>query len=231
MSRAFRVSPSKRVGGVGCIPENRPSRQPGHHFLEQLQTFCAELRIEDRSSGNIAAWVSRAGDEPGSHGINSGRVDDRDGRGRVLGGQGRGRCDDYDDVNLQSNHLGCKLLESLHVALCIPALNDEVLPLLVPELPEALEQRVIKYFMSVRDEPDPPNPARRLRTPGERPRNCRAAEKQNELPTSHIGLHCGWQSPASRACHNSGPRVPAAELNCSESSWLLPTRFGWRALD
>ncbi len=55
------------------------------------------------------------------------------------------------------NHLRRKFLKALDAALCIAALNDEVLSLRVPELPQALEQRVIKFLISVGDKPDPPN--------------------------------------------------------------------------
>ena len=75
----------------------------------------------------------------------SGWNDDRDRRGRVLGGKGCGRRDRYDQVSLESNHLDCKFLESLCPALRISAFNDDVLPLYVPEFPEALEQ----YFINV----------------------------------------------------------------------------------
>jgi hypothetical protein len=37
-----------------------------------------------------------------------------------------GRCDHYDDVNVQSNHLRRKLLESLRAALCISAIDNDV---------------------------------------------------------------------------------------------------------
>jgi hypothetical protein len=49
--------------------------------------------------------------------------------------------------------LGCKFLESLWPALRIPAFNDDVLPLYVPEFPEGLEQWLINdlgYVCNVR---------------------------------------------------------------------------------
>jgi hypothetical protein len=89
-------------------------------------------------------------------------MDDRNGSCGSLGGLGCWRCDYYDDVDIQSNHLVRKFLEAIRIALCIPALDDEVPTLLVPEFPEAPEQGLIKSLVSVCDKPYPPNLARLL---------------------------------------------------------------------
>jgi hypothetical protein len=86
-------------------------------------------------------------------------------------------------TSFQSNHLGRELLKSLDVALCIPSLNNQVLPLRVAELPETLEQRVIKFLIPVRDKPDPPNFT--LCMCHERPSRYPAAKKGNEIAPSH----------------------------------------------
>jgi hypothetical protein len=74
-----------------------------------------------------------------------------------------------DDVCIQSNHLSGKLLETLSVPSCIPALNDQVATFLVPVFPEPLEQGVVKAFMPVGDKSHSPNFARLLRARRERP--------------------------------------------------------------
>src|SRR5262245_25522816 len=183
-SRILRLFPSKPVSGVGCVPKNRPSRQTGHHFLQYFQPFCAELCIENRKSRNIAARVSKTADEAGPHRINGSRVDDRNGRGCIPGREGCGRRDHYDDVDFQSNHLRRKPLESLRATLCIAALNDDVLPLRVPQFPQALAQRVIKTFMPVCDKSHPPGFAR-LRERTQRPSSRAAADEDDELAPSH----------------------------------------------
>lgn len=130
--------------------------------------------------------MRQAGDHPGLHGINSVREHDRDGRGRALDRKGRGRCDYYDDVNVQSNHLCRKFLKSLGAVPCIPALNHEVAALRISEFVQALEQRVVKCLVSARDKSHSPNFARLLRARGKRPRRRRAAEQRNELaPPNH----------------------------------------------
>jgi hypothetical protein len=65
------------------------------------------------------------------------------------------------------------------------ALNDEVVPFLVPVFTEPLEQRVIKSFMSMGDKSHPPNFARLLRACRKRPRS-RTAEQRDELAAPHM---------------------------------------------
>src|SRR5262245_1210433 len=129
--------------------------------------------------------MRKAGNQTGVQRINSIRVHDWNGLGRVHDGKRRG-CRDHDDyVDIQSNHLGRKLLEALSLASCIPAFNDEVAALLVAVFTQALEQRVIKTFMSVGDKSHPPNFARLLRVRRERPRHCHTAEQRDELTALH----------------------------------------------
>src|SRR5882762_8753357 len=122
-------------------------------------------------------------------------MDDRDRRGRVPSGEGGGRRDNNDDVDFQPNHLRRKLLESLGMTLCIPAFNNEVLPLRVSEFPQTLEQRIVKFLISVRDKPDPPDFSRLLCACDERPSGQPAAEKGNEIAPSHGFAPSGRQTP------------------------------------
>src|SRR5262249_14337723 len=96
-------------------------------------------------------------------------VHDRNGLRRVHNGKGCGRRDHNDHVDIQSNHLRRKLLELLSLASCITALNHEVAALFVPVFTEALEQGVIKAFMSVGEKSHPPIFA--LSNHGRGPRN------------------------------------------------------------
>src|SRR5262249_14678445 len=97
----------------------------------------------------------------------------------------RGRRNHHHDVDIQSNHLGRKFLETLSLTLCIPTFNDQVAALLVAVFPEALEQGVVKAFMSVRDKSHPPNFAWLLRPRRERPGCGQTTEKPDELEPSH----------------------------------------------
>src|SRR5262245_23198210 len=120
--------------------------------------------------------MSKARNYPSLHRINRVRKHNRDRRGRALDGEGCGSCDHYDDVNVQSNHLRCKLLKSVRVVSCISALNDEVPTLHVSELSETLKQRVIETFVSACDKPHPPDfSCQLLRPPRKRPPRHRPA--------------------------------------------------------
>src|SRR5262249_46034918 len=122
-------------------------------------------------------------------------------------------------VSLESNHLGCKFMESLCPALRISAFNDGVLPLFVPEFPEALKQCLINVLLCLCDEGDPPQLARLLRARRERPRDRRAAE-------------CGQQFPPSDGdCHTPLPReVRKGRYHATSVQSSRSGRAGWRLL-
>src|SRR5262249_60203372 len=103
---------------------------------------------------------------------------------RIHDSKGLGPPDHNDYFNIQSNHLWRKLLEPLCLASCITALNHEVAAFLVPVFTEALEQRVIKTFLSVGDKPHPPNFICLLRACHDWPR-CRPDSCLDELAPSH----------------------------------------------
>ena len=143
------------------------------------------FRSQLRTSGEIAAWVRKTGDQTGVQRIDSVRMHDRDGRRRFLDGKGRGRCDHNDDVHIQANHLSRKFWKSLCPALCIPALNDEVLALHVTEFLQPLEQRVVKSLVPMGDKPHPPNFASLLRLHCQRQRRSSTAEQPEEMSSLH----------------------------------------------
>src|SRR5262249_61450076 len=120
------------------------------------QAFCPDFSGKLRASRKIPTGMRKAGNQTGVQRINSIRVHDGNGLGRIHDGKRRGRRDHDDYVDIQSNHLRRKLLEALGLASCIPAFNDEVAALLVPVFAQALEQRVIKTFMSVSNKSPPP---------------------------------------------------------------------------
>jgi hypothetical protein len=102
-----------------------------------------------------------------------------------LAAKGSRRRDDDDEVDVQSNHLRREFLKPLRAALCIAPLNDEVLSLHIAKFAEAFEQRAIKFLISVRDKPDPPNFARLLCTCTERPGSGRSPDETNEFASFH----------------------------------------------
>src|SRR5262249_52117434 len=177
--RALRLFQGKYDCGVTGIPERRRARQSWHRSFKDFQAFCAYFGGQLRTSRKIPTGMRKADNQTGVQWINSVRVHDGNGLGRVLDGKSRGRRDHDDYVDIQSNHLRGKFLEALSLASCIPALNDEVAALLVPVFTKALEQRVIKTLMSVGDKSHPPNFSCLLRARRERPRRG-AAEQRDE---------------------------------------------------
>jgi hypothetical protein len=126
-------------------------------LFKYLDTLCAEFRINNRKSGHIPARMSQARDQPALHGVNGVGVDDWNRRCRVLDGEGCGCCDHYYDIGLQPNHFSRKVLKPFRVAFCIPAFDNEVLPLHVAQFAQTLEQSIIKTLISVGDKPKPPS--------------------------------------------------------------------------
>jgi hypothetical protein len=60
----------------------------------------------------------------------------------VLGSERCGRCGHDDAIDLELDHLGGELQEALGVAFREPALEDEVLPFVIPALPQPVQERL-----------------------------------------------------------------------------------------
>ena len=60
--RRLRLVPHRRVGGIRCIPEDHDAGEPGHDVLEELQSFGAKFRIENRVASHVAAGPRQARD-------------------------------------------------------------------------------------------------------------------------------------------------------------------------
>src|SRR5262249_39875618 len=140
--------------------------------------------------------MGEAADQPGPNGIDSGRNDDRGGRGHLLDRNGCGSRVHYDQIGFKPNHLGRKFVESFCAALRIPALNDDVVSLHVTKLPELVEQHVIMFKPFVCDEANPPHLARLLPARRERPCSRRATEQRDEVASFQLRDHSITSSAA-----------------------------------
>src|SRR5262249_14125679 len=137
---------------------------------------------------------------------------DRNRRGHILEGEGRGCRAGDDHISLESNHLGRKLLESFCSALRVPALNDDVLSLNVAEFVESLKQGSVSAIACTGcAESSAPHYCRVLRPHGERP-GRRAAEECDEITPSH------GNRPSAKAYQGPGC--------ASQKKWPLDDRFG-----
>ena len=124
------------------MPEGSNARYGGKRLLEQLQPLGGELRAKERHSGNVAARLSEAGHEPISDRVAHDRHHDGDSGRRLLCSAGRGGIAGDDEVEIETNELLRQLCKSLDVSICIPVLDDDVLPLHIAPLAQSLQKGV-----------------------------------------------------------------------------------------
>ncbi len=94
------------------------------------------------TSPHVAAWLREARHEASRHRIPSDRGDDRDRLGRLLGREGAGGAGREDDIRLETDKLLCEDCMTILLALSPLIPDDEILPLHVAELTEALQKGV-----------------------------------------------------------------------------------------
>ena len=132
----LRRVPLQDHGGVRRIPEHGHTREPGHELGEQLEPFRAELRGQNRQARDVAAWPRQAGDEARPNRIATGRHDDGNGRGRLLGRLDcRSRPGD-EDIHREADQLSGELGETVRRRLAV--LKGEVLALAVAQRAQPL---------------------------------------------------------------------------------------------
>ena len=203
-------------------PATRDS--PGNTPFSICKRFALASAVNCAPPVRFPTGAREARDQTGVERINGVRVDDRDSLGGILDGKGRGRRDDDDYVDIQSNHLRRKLFEALSLASCIPALDNEVATLLVPVFPKPLEQGVVKAFMSVGDKSHAPNFGCVLRERTERQGSNPAAHEGYEVTSSH-GRPLVW--PHLSPDENVSKRSAAACKFTLNNGWDV--RFGSKA--
>ena len=96
-----------------------------------------------------------------------------------------GRRRDDNHVHLQPDHLRGKFPEALRASLGISAFDEKVAAFLITEVLQTIEQRVVEFFVTLREEAHAPDLARLLCVGNERPRQREAAEKPQEVSPFH----------------------------------------------
>src|SRR5262249_5763542 len=91
----------------------------GRFSPQDIRRFALASAVNCALPVRLPTGVCKAGNQTGVQRINSVRVHDGNGLGRVHDGKGRGRRDHDDYVDIQSNNLSRKLLETLSLTLCI----------------------------------------------------------------------------------------------------------------
>jgi hypothetical protein len=117
----------------GCQRTRNPTN-PRNGLREIFQALADEVRIEIRQPRDIATRSRKASDQPGRNRIGNRAEDDRNNRGRLLGGQSRSRARGHNDIHLERNQFGRKGLKRLELALGIPIFDHDVMSLDVTEV-------------------------------------------------------------------------------------------------
>ena len=144
----------------------------------------------------------QARDEPGRHGITNDRRNDGDRLGRLRRGPNVVSIGRHDDVDLETDQLGCKMSESFSPHLSGGEDEGDVLPLDIAELAqpstECLPEMRTLGDRGGRKDTDPRDFSRRLRLGGERHKNEAESENDREpdQPHGHLG---GGRLPGSLA--------------------------------
>ena len=122
-------------------------------MLQLFQTLGDELRGDDGRPRDVAARPRKAGDEPVRNRIASRSEDNRDGLGRLLGGQG-GVCasSGHDNIDLERNQFGRKSGKPLGLPPGISVFDHDVATLDVTEVTQALEEGLAQVGITGRVE-------------------------------------------------------------------------------
>src|SRR5207244_1352757 len=163
-------------------------------------------------SRDVTAGLGQALDQAGRDRVGRHRHYNRDGRGRLLGSEDWRVTARHDEVDVEPDEFSRQRWEAGDVPFRVAVLQEKVLPLDVPQLPQALLQGFVARL-----------PTERLRTPGENP---------DAIAFLRL-LRCGWpaqsheqsaQRPANDACSHglfSCVRLPHAWCRVEEMQTIF----------
>ena len=134
--RWLRADPARAEGP-------RRAKSQGKRFLDQLQVRARHFpaRMVGRP-GDVAAGACEARDQPATHGVENPDHDDRDGARGLFGRADVPSRENHEEVELHADELSCESRRAIVLVLGVPALEDEILALDVPVLPQPLPQRL-----------------------------------------------------------------------------------------
>ena len=147
LGRHLRPRHREGGGGIGGIPEDGHAGDGGEHGLEELQLFPEEFGLQGGQSGDVAPGPGEAGDEADPHRIAHAGHDNGDRRGRVPGGQRRGRNRRQQDVHRETDQLGRESREPFVLSFRRAVLHDEVLAFDIAERAHPLQERLQRWLL------------------------------------------------------------------------------------
>ena len=169
------------------IPEHSHAGELGNHFLEQLQPFSSQLRAHLGQPRDVAAGPRQALNQPTRNRVTRSRHNDRDSPGSFLGSQSIGSNGSDDDVNLETDEIGCEVREAIASTLRIAVLDADVLSLDPSEVAETEPECLVPERgigrREWREKSYPGDFCRRLRACCARPGERTSAKRDNQLAT------------------------------------------------
>src|SRR5262245_42913395 len=172
-----------RIKQDSCPPD------VGRNLFEYLQPLSHHGVVDEREAGNVAARTREACDETLTNWIGDDGEDDRDGAGRLLKSRSdrRGKTDEY--LRRQAHHFFRPSPSKGAAGEAVVDLNGAAFrpSERLKSMPKGLDAGVCFWIIlheSVQ-ETDAPHLFGLLRVGAERPSDCRATEKPDELAPSH----------------------------------------------
>src|SRR5262245_46705728 len=161
------------------MPYNCDSPEPGHDLPEQLEAFAGEIGGAGSQSGDVAARVRQARDEPELDRFDDAHENDRYRDGRSLDCHSGWRGRRHDDIDSQAHQLFGKPRKLIDAAVGGAELDDHILARNISLLSQALLKAgdIALGRMARTEEPDPVDLPCRLRLATE--------WRSNNAPTDH----------------------------------------------
>ena len=127
---------------IGVVPQHRHDSGAWRDFTKDLNPLSAEFGGQNGGSCHVAAGMREAGNDTGPHGITDSGKNDRDGRGRILRRQRRGRAERRDQIHLRADQLRGQSTEAIELSLRPSDFQDDIAPLDVTQFPHSLPDRI-----------------------------------------------------------------------------------------
>jgi hypothetical protein len=149
----------EEIRRIGRIVEDSDTAKCGHGLFEQLQQFPGCLCGKSDNPRDVSAGTGQALDQACLDRVGrTTRYNNGDRHGRMLGSQDMRVTVRNDDVDFETDEFGRQLWEEGYVPFRMAVLQDDVLPIHVPQLTQALLKGFVLGL-----------PIESLRTPGENP--------------------------------------------------------------
>ena len=170
------------------MPQHGDAGGPRDSLLEQPEALGDQLGTDEGRPGHVAVRPRQTGDQPVTDRIGHPPDDDRNGSGCLLSRAARRRAHCNDHIDVASHQVSCQLGQPIQFPIGKSAFDGDVLSLDVTKVAQPLQERVEtcgNLHWAGHQRADPRHLLQLLRACRERPGGRRAAEKRDELASSH----------------------------------------------